>query len=268
MDQWRAARLGRLDLLGDILAEKGANPSRTRWSGATALHSAAAEGHADCCELLLEKGADVNERCAWGWYSPLHLALRRGHREVAVLLLNHGARWEMKDKHGKTPMHWAVAAGKSVAANEVEKHARRLAKEARARQKAAEAAALAERNRLAAESRARQLQEAEAAAARAAAERAALELEAAECAADAAAVAWEAVFDARVAVEAAERAVDHAVHLKGAKNPAFYERLQQELTEEEFQELLHCTPKMAANFGLSKMQFKELKKTAKVHGLL
>ena len=86
MDQWRAARLGRVDILDDILAEEGANPNLTRWSGSTALHKAAAEGHADCVELLLDKGADVNMRAAWGWYSPLHLAMRGGHEDVARLV--------------------------------------------------------------------------------------------------------------------------------------------------------------------------------------
>ena len=117
MDQWRAARLGRVDILDDILAEEGANPNLTRWSGSTALHKAAAEGHADCVELLLDKGADVNMRAAWGWYSPLHLAMRGGHEDVGMLLLERGGNWKAVDKHNKTPMRWAIDAGHVVEDN-------------------------------------------------------------------------------------------------------------------------------------------------------
>lgn len=267
MDQWRAARLGRVDILDDILAEEGANPNLTRWSGSTALHKAAAEGHADCVELLLDKGADVNMRAAWGWYSPLHLAMRGGHEDVGMLLLERGGNWEAVDKHQKTPMRWAIDAGHVVAGNECERRAREI-------KKARLAAERAEKERLAAEAERLRLEEEErrrrAEAEREARERA--ERERARAMAEAAAsvaarVARAAASDAADAAERARKAAAAVVKVE-AGEPEFYKRLKAELSEEDFEALLHCKPKMAAQFGLTPKQFKQLKKTARLQGKL
>ena len=59
-----------------------------------------------------------------------------------------------------------------------------------------------------------------------------------------------------------------AVEKVEAGEPEFYKRLKQELSEEDFEALLHCKPKMAAQFGLTPTQFKQLKKTARLQGKL
>lgn len=69
-------------------------------SGYTALHAAAAKGHKQVVELLLEQGVEVN--CAThGKITPLMLAASGGHAAVAELLLQRGADVAMKAKSAR-----------------------------------------------------------------------------------------------------------------------------------------------------------------------
>ncbi len=69
-----------------------------RWSGPgwTPLHRAAEQGHAELCELLLDRGANVNARHAETGWTPLHMVF--GHRAgeaqraLAERLIERGAR--------------------------------------------------------------------------------------------------------------------------------------------------------------------------------
>eukprot|EP00178_Gracilaria_changii_P007339 TRINITY_DN233_c0_g1_i2.p1 TRINITY_DN233_c0_g1~~TRINITY_DN233_c0_g1_i2.p1 ORF type:complete len:1745 (-),score=208.95 TRINITY_DN233_c0_g1_i2:1936-7170(-) len=54
----------------------------------TPLHIAAAEGHANICALLIDRGADVNAKDRWG-HTPLWDAKMNGHRDVQELLQRH-----------------------------------------------------------------------------------------------------------------------------------------------------------------------------------
>ena len=54
-----------------------------------ALQAAAAHGHEKITQLLLAKGANVNEQGRYG--TALQAAEQGGHKEVAQLLLAHGA---------------------------------------------------------------------------------------------------------------------------------------------------------------------------------
>ncbi len=56
---------------------------------------------------MLDEGADPNLVECDGW-SPLHLAARNGHLEVTKLLLEHGANLEQRDSRGLTPLDWAA----------------------------------------------------------------------------------------------------------------------------------------------------------------
>jgi len=58
--------------------------------GFTPLHRAAQLGHKDVAELLLAKGANVNDRANTG-DTPLHAAALNSHMDVAELLLAKGA---------------------------------------------------------------------------------------------------------------------------------------------------------------------------------
>ncbi|KAG1695148.1 hypothetical protein DVH05_020789 [Phytophthora capsici] len=99
-----------------------------RWSGVTGLHRALSEGSIEIVQLLLDHGADVNQRSTWGWYSPLHLACKTGSEEMIWLLLNHGAKWSLTDKAKKTPLQWAVRAGKASVAYRVDQQLHAKAK--------------------------------------------------------------------------------------------------------------------------------------------
>jgi ankyrin repeat protein len=65
--------------------------ARERWYGRTALMVAAAEGHAEVVELLIEAGSDVNLLDEEG-ASALTLARSYGNLDVAATLVNAGAR--------------------------------------------------------------------------------------------------------------------------------------------------------------------------------
>ena len=52
-----------------VLVEKGADINKARNDGATPLHVASQNGHADVVRILVERGADINK---WesGGYTP------------------------------------------------------------------------------------------------------------------------------------------------------------------------------------------------------
>lgn len=95
-----------------LLLARGANPEAVTKNFLTnmALHAAAAGGHIDCCEILLERGADVNARQHSG-FTPLHTAGFRDDRKMAELFLRHGADASAKNDEGQTPVDSARSQG-------------------------------------------------------------------------------------------------------------------------------------------------------------
>ena len=71
--------------------------------GRTLLYIASRSGFYDMCELLLEKGASINEVQSTG-RTPLHAAACYGHTEIVRLLLQYGAKSDIKDQFGKTAL--------------------------------------------------------------------------------------------------------------------------------------------------------------------
>ncbi|KAI9979393.1 hypothetical protein PInf_030413 [Phytophthora infestans] len=63
-----------------------------------------------------------------GWYSPLHLACKAGSEEMIWLLLNNGANWNLPDKAKKSPLQWAVRAGKASVAYRIDQQLHAKAK--------------------------------------------------------------------------------------------------------------------------------------------
>ena len=57
--------------------------------GATALVLACQLGHAATAEILMQRGANV-EQAAEGGFRPLHLACQGGHERVVTLLIERG----------------------------------------------------------------------------------------------------------------------------------------------------------------------------------
>ncbi len=103
-----AALYGHVDV-ATLLLDRGANvENKTKYSGFTALHNAAWRGHLDVATLLLDRGADVESKTKSG-YTALHYAAwsRYGHHDVTALLLDRGADIESKTNTGKTPFQLA-----------------------------------------------------------------------------------------------------------------------------------------------------------------
>ncbi|KAL9063225.1 MAG: hypothetical protein Q9161_009580 [Pseudevernia consocians] len=79
-------------------------------NGRTPLFWAAARGHREVTELLLDHGARINARDR-NQLSALHIAITGVHKEVVSLLLDRSARVEGKDNNGDTPLNRAVQVG-------------------------------------------------------------------------------------------------------------------------------------------------------------
>ncbi|XP_073117149.1 uncharacterized protein [Elaeis guineensis] len=78
---------------------------------ARALHMAAANGHLDIVEYLINNGVDVNAANSEK-NTPLHWACLNGHIEVIKTLIHRGASVSVLNSHERTPMDEAVSGGK------------------------------------------------------------------------------------------------------------------------------------------------------------
>jgi ankyrin repeat protein len=88
-----------------ILLDHGTGVNVKDASGYTPLNGAAGQGFKEGCEILIQKGADVNLG------NPLSAAAYNGHKDIGELLLNRGANAKAKDKDGLTPLHYAALNG-------------------------------------------------------------------------------------------------------------------------------------------------------------
>jgi uncharacterized protein len=85
-----AARVGSLASVKALLARGATVDAKDERRGQTALMWAAAEGHADVVQTLVELGADVRLRLSSG-FTPLLFAVREGRSGVVRVLLKAGA---------------------------------------------------------------------------------------------------------------------------------------------------------------------------------
>ncbi|XP_034993677.1 poly [ADP-ribose] polymerase tankyrase-2 isoform X3 [Zootoca vivipara] len=79
----------------------------------TALHCAAASPYPkrkQICELLLRKGANINEKTK-DFLTPLHVAAEKGHNDVVEIALKHEAKVNALDNLGQTSLHRAAHCG-------------------------------------------------------------------------------------------------------------------------------------------------------------
>jgi ankyrin repeat protein len=109
LDIFAAAMLGRTD---DVLRFLAADPELVRQRGVHGmpiLFFPAASGQREVAELLVERGAEINEGA--GGNTALHAAAYFGRLEMAEWLLERGADPAATDYEGKTPLQVAEANG-------------------------------------------------------------------------------------------------------------------------------------------------------------
>ncbi|XP_067264395.1 NF-kappa-B inhibitor beta [Chanodichthys erythropterus] len=82
--------------------------SITNYAGVSALHLAVHRGNCDIIKMLLEAGADANQRDLGSGRSPLHWAVEGQRSAVVELLLSAGALVNQRSYAGHTPYYCAL----------------------------------------------------------------------------------------------------------------------------------------------------------------
>ena len=100
---------GHIDVV-NLLLKKGADIENDNQFGFTPLHKAAICGHLNVVALLLDRGAQPESRTISG-STPLHRAAAGGHKDVVKVFLDHGTDVDIKDNYGFTPLTWAAMMG-------------------------------------------------------------------------------------------------------------------------------------------------------------
>jgi len=114
-----AAGRGQADEVEHLLKEEKNINARNFLFGQTALTEAVRSGHRDIALLLLDKGADINEKDGQGVTALMH-AVEMEHRDMVEFLLNKGANINEKDQVGQTALMLAVKGAKKDSPEEKE----------------------------------------------------------------------------------------------------------------------------------------------------
>ncbi|KAA0191306.1 putative ank repeat-containing, partial [Fasciolopsis buskii] len=77
-------------------------------TGMMPVHAAASWGNPECLEILVENGADINQRDAM-LCTPVHHAARNGHQKAFEWLSDHGANLISRNLFGQTPADMALS---------------------------------------------------------------------------------------------------------------------------------------------------------------
>ena len=78
------------------------------WGGMAPLHFAARQGQIDAAKVLLDAGADINQRSVGDNATPLVVATINGHFDLAKVLLDKGADPNTAQHNGVTPLYAAL----------------------------------------------------------------------------------------------------------------------------------------------------------------
>ncbi|KAL8773444.1 MAG: hypothetical protein Q9209_001547 [Squamulea sp. 1 TL-2023] len=80
----------------------------------TGLRWAVQEEQFKRLKILIEKGADVNDKETVGGWTPLIIAADQGYEAGATLLLQNGADVDLSSREGWSPLHWACQNGREA----------------------------------------------------------------------------------------------------------------------------------------------------------
>ncbi|XP_013193443.1 uncharacterized protein LOC106137196 [Amyelois transitella] len=106
----RAAADGHVEAV-QLLLQHGASPNKQDLvHGNTATHEAAWKGYSRCVAILAAGGADLSAKNAGG-FTPLHLACQNGHNQSCRELLLAGASPDEQNNYGDTSLHTAARYG-------------------------------------------------------------------------------------------------------------------------------------------------------------
>uniref|UniRef100_A0AAY4AGH3 Protein phosphatase 1 regulatory subunit 27 n=1 Tax=Denticeps clupeoides TaxID=299321 RepID=A0AAY4AGH3_9TELE len=95
-------RQGELERIGRFIRAKRVSLETIYHSGMAAIHEAVLTGNLDCVKLLVELGADINQRDEEDW-TPLHMACSDSFPEIAKYLLSLGASVDSENDCGEKP---------------------------------------------------------------------------------------------------------------------------------------------------------------------
>ncbi|CAJ1374166.1 unnamed protein product [Effrenium voratum] len=103
----RAAVGGDAEAVLRLLESPQDPDSARRCSGRGAVHSAAASGHPEVVQLLLQAGAEKHKADADG-LTAMHLAALMGQRSVIEVLCHAGCDMDQVNRYGRTALHFAA----------------------------------------------------------------------------------------------------------------------------------------------------------------
>jgi len=115
-----ASELGRVEI-ARLLLDHGADVNNRRGAAQMPLHFAAMHGHVEIVRLLIDRGADINAPTQAS-FAPLHIAVTARWREVVELLLERGANPESVNSKSIQPIDIAREIGRQDLVELIERH--------------------------------------------------------------------------------------------------------------------------------------------------
>ena len=88
-------------------APKATKPAPKQWGGLTPLQFAVREGSMETVKVLVDSGADVNQRSEFGW-TALLVATQNRYYKIGLFLLDHGADPNIANEGGWSPLYIAT----------------------------------------------------------------------------------------------------------------------------------------------------------------